>query len=113
LIKQGATLVQGVADILDGLSWEAREKLSQQGRLALETPREGGGEAGEVGGPMAGIAQEVSALLQVDRTTGIDEVLAGLPHRSSSEVIAVLFELELAGRIRQLPGRSYVKVWSE
>lgn len=113
LIKQGATLVQGVSDILDGLSWEARARLSRQGQLDLAATEGGSEEAGGVGGPMAGIAKEVVSLLQVDKTTGIDELLAGMPHRSSSEVIAVLFELELAGRIRQLPGRSYVKVWSE
>ena len=32
---------------------------------------------------------------------------------SSSEVIAAIFELELQGKVRQLPGRSYVKVWYE
>jgi DNA processing protein len=112
LIKQGAQLVQATTDILDGLSWEARSRLSGQGRLGLEAV---GGEPGlgEEIGAMAGIAKEVLFLLEVDKTRQIDELLAGLPHCSSSEIIATLFELELAGRIRQLPGRSYVKVWSE
>jgi DNA processing protein len=30
---------------------------------------------------------------------------------SSSEIFAALFELELAGRIRQLPGKNYVRVF--
>ncbi len=30
---------------------------------------------------------------------------------SSSEIIAALFELELAGLVRQLPGKSFIKVW--
>lgn len=112
LIKQGAQLVQTASDILDGLSWEARRRLSGQGRLALggEDPS---AEVAEVAGPMARIAKELLCLLEVDKTKQIDELLAALPHCSSSEVIAALFELELAGRIRQLPGRSYVKVWSE
>lgn len=108
LIKQGAQLVQAATDILDGLSWETRSRLNRQEQLELTAP-----EAGELPGPMAAIAREVLLFLSVDKTTQIDELLAGLPHCSSSEIIAVLFELELAGRVRQLPGRSYVKVWSE
>jgi DNA processing protein len=30
---------------------------------------------------------------------------------SSSEIFAALFELELAGRIRQLPGKNYVRTF--
>jgi DNA processing protein len=30
---------------------------------------------------------------------------------SSSEVIAALFELEMLGTVRQLPGRNFVRVW--
>ncbi len=108
LIKQGAQLVQAAADILDGLGWETRSRIQRQERLELAAA-----EAEEMPGPMAGIAKEVLSFLSVDKTTQIDELLAAVPHCSSLEVIAVLFELELAGRIRQLPGRSYVKVWSE
>jgi len=30
---------------------------------------------------------------------------------SPSEIIAALFELEILGLARQLPGRNFVKVW--
>jgi predicted Rossmann fold nucleotide-binding protein DprA/Smf involved in DNA uptake len=43
----------------------------------------------------------------------LDELIDAIPQASPSELIAVLFELEEAGRVRQLPGKSYVKVWSE
>jgi DNA processing protein len=33
------------------------------------------------------------------------------PELSFAERFAVLFELELAGRIRQLPGRNFVKTF--
>lgn len=112
LIKQGAQLVQAAGDILDGLSWDARSRLSGQAQLRLTGSDRQRAEA-EIGGPMAEMAREVLCLLEVDKTRQIDDLLAALPHRSSSEIIAMLFELELAGRIRQLPGRSYVKVWSE
>jgi DNA processing protein len=40
----------------------------------------------------------------------MDEILETLePELSSSEVFTALFELELAGRIRQLPGKNYVR----
>jgi DNA processing protein len=31
------------------------------------------------------------------------------PELSASEVFAALFELELAGKIRQMPGKNFVK----
>jgi len=30
---------------------------------------------------------------------------------TSSEIIAALFDLEMLGLIRQLPGRTFTKVW--
>jgi DNA processing protein len=30
---------------------------------------------------------------------------------SPSEIIAALFELEILGVVKQLPGRNFVKVW--
>jgi len=41
----------------------------------------------------------------------IDELLETFDTLTSSEVIAALFELELLGLIRQLPGKNFVKVW--
>ncbi|MBN9661478.1 MAG: DNA-processing protein DprA [Acidobacteria bacterium] len=107
LLKQGAQLVQSAADILDGLSWETRSKLARQAELPLEEP------AGQDPGPMAGIASQVLSLLKVDTPLHLDSLLEHLLDCSPSEVIATLFELELRGQVRQLPGRSYVKVWYE
>ena len=41
----------------------------------------------------------------------LDHLVETLPGTSPSEVIAALFELELAGLVRQLPGKSFIKVW--
>jgi DNA processing protein len=48
-------------------------------------------------------------LLSMDQARHIDEVveLSGL---MSSEVLAVLFDLEMRGLIRQLPGKQFLKV---
>jgi DNA processing protein len=41
----------------------------------------------------------------------MDEILELLEMQlTSSEVFTALFELEMAGRIRSLPGKNYVKV---
>jgi DNA processing protein len=53
----------------------------------------------------------VLGLCRVDVATHLDELLDKLERYSSSEVIAALFELEMAGLIRQLPGKNFVKVW--
>jgi DNA processing protein len=44
---------------------------------------------------------------------GLDNLIESMGGVSSSEVIAALFELELAGLVRQLPGKSYIRVWTD
>jgi DNA processing protein len=54
--------------------------------------------------------KRVLALLRADESTHIDLIIERLrSHLSSSEIFTALFELELASRIRQLPGKYYVK----
>jgi DNA processing protein len=48
--------------------------------------------------------------LRADQSLQIDEILESLESQlTSSEVFTALFELEIAGRIRQLPGKNYVR----
>ncbi len=50
------------------------------------------------------------AQLKADEATHIDEIVEKLaPELSSSEIFAALFELELEGKIKQLPGKNFVK----
>jgi DNA processing protein len=54
--------------------------------------------------------RKVMALLKPDESTHIDEIVEKLEGvMSSSEIFAALFELELAGKIRQMPGKNFVK----
>lgn len=50
------------------------------------------------------------SVLRHDEALQLDEIMEKLESElSSSEILTALFELELAGRIRQLPGKNYVK----
>lgn len=107
LLKQGAQLVQSATDVLDGLRPEIRLRLARQQTLepAAQPPVEAG--------PMAASAARILKLLKTDTPVYLDELIERLPDLSSSEIIALLFDLEEAGRIRQLPGRCYIRVWDD
>ncbi len=54
--------------------------------------------------------KKILKLLQADESTHIDQLVELLENEmSSSEIFAALFELELNGKIRQLPGKNFVK----
>jgi DNA processing protein len=48
--------------------------------------------------------------LRQDEATQLDELIEHLEGElGSAEIFTALFELELAGRVRQMPGKNYVK----
>jgi DNA processing protein len=54
--------------------------------------------------------KRILTLLKADEATHIDEIVERLENNlSSSEIFAALFELELAGKVRQIPGKNFVK----
>jgi len=118
LIKQGAKLVQDWNDVVVELPPEDRRWLMarSQGRLFAEQAES---EAGTAAGRPASSAEapanpvscKILAQLKVDAATHIDDLLEALEDVTSSEVIASLFELEMLGVIKQLPGKNFVKVW--
>jgi len=56
--------------------------------------------------------KKIFALLKADESTHIDELVERLEGEVSlSEIFAALFELELAGKVRQMPGKNFVKVF--
>jgi DNA processing protein len=63
------------------------------------------------GGPRAEIGRWILGKLKVDAATHIDVLLDTLENGSPSELIAALFELEMLGLVKQLPGKNFVKVW--
>jgi DNA processing protein len=107
LIKQGAKLVATWEDV-----WE---ELPSQVRLELEA--EAGQESKSE--PAASLLPDpvlrpqeamVLEILRADESLQIDEILELLETQlTSSEVFTALFELEMAGRARCLPGKNYVR----
>lgn len=118
LIKQGAKLVQEWNDVVAELPVEERRRLIAAGQSRILS--EGGGSSAESGGgrqasldlgPSAELGKKILELLKVDSATHLDDLLERLGDGSSSETIAALFELEMLGLVRQLPGKNFVKVW--
>ncbi len=114
LIKQGAKLVQEWNDVVCELEPGLRRRLVAEGRDTLNLP-EDSGEAQQPClpmGPAGEVCRGVLAKLTVDTPTQLDALLESSDVYSSSEVIAALFELEMLGLVRQLPGKNFVRVWS-
>jgi DNA processing protein len=47
----------------------------------------------------------------VDAAVHLDDLLELVQDTSTSELLAALFELELLGLVKPLPGKNFVKVW--
>jgi DNA processing protein len=107
LIKQGAKLVATWEDV-----WE---DLPPEVKLALTPPPspESGSASSASLFPDEGLPpheKRILSLLKADEATHIDELVERLEtEMSSSEIFAALFELELTGKVRQMPGKNFVK----
>lgn len=117
LIKQGAKLVQSWNDVVVELDPSDRRRIIDQHRNLLNLSEKdcfessGHSLASLDLGPMQGPARAVLSQIKPDEPVPLDRLMESTEGTSSSEVLAVLFELELAGVIRQLPGKNYIKVW--
>ena len=112
LIKQGAKLTATWEDI-----WE---EMPSQVRLQLEEEMEASGqsESKKVGSaslfadekPMPEAERVVLERLRHDESVQLDTLIEGLEGTlGSAEIFTALFELELGGRVKQMPGKNYVR----
>jgi DNA processing protein len=107
LIKQGAKLVATGEDVGEDLPTEVR--------LASTPPASSESQCASSASLFAdeGLPpheKRILTLLKADEARHIDEIVERRENElSSSEILAALFELELAGKVRQMPGKNFVK----
>ncbi|AEU35566.1 DNA-processing protein DprA [Granulicella mallensis] len=127
LIKQGAKLTATWEDVWEDLPSQVRAEL--EGRLEAQTGAGNRGNESSNGGsaslfpgaatlfpeaaampPMSEQERLVMQHLRQDEALQLDELIERLePKMVSGEVFTALFELELAGRVKQMPGKNYVR----
>ena len=108
LIKQGAKLTATWEDVWEELPSHIRLDLEAETGFESRTESQASLLPEQVLRPQEAMVLEV---LRADESLQIDEVLELLETQlTSSEVFTALFELEITGRIRQLPGKNYVRM---
>ncbi len=106
LIKQGAKLVATWEDVWEELPPDLQVVLGSMQNESPE-PETASLFPDEVKSPHE---RKILNLLKADESTHIDQLVELLENEmSSSEIFAALFELELNGKVRQLPGKNFVK----
>jgi DNA processing protein len=107
LIKQGAKLVATWEDVWEDLPTEVQLTLTPS-----SSPESQGASSASLF-PDEGLPpheKRILGLLKADEATHIDEIVEKLEtEMSSSEIFAALFVLELTGKVRQMPGKNFVK----
>ncbi|HEY4089131.1 MAG TPA: DNA-processing protein DprA [Bryobacteraceae bacterium] len=118
LIKQGAKLVQDWNDVVTDLPVAAQQRLIEAGRqrllnqgLGLGVATEAAPGASDAPDPAQRINRVVLRQLKVDEAVHLDKLVETCEEVSPSEIIASLFEMEIQGLVKQLPGRNFIKVW--
>ena len=107
LIKQGAKLVATWEDVWEELPADVQVALSALQPTESPTPETASLFPDEVKSPQE---TKILKLLKADESTHIDQLVELLEDEMSpSEIFAALFELELNGKVRQLPGKNFVK----
>ena len=106
LIKQGAKLVATWEDVWEELPTDVQAALSSEQHESAE-PATASLFPDDATSPHE---KKILKLIKPDESTHIDQLVEMLEgEMSSSEIFAALFELELNGKIRQPPGKNFVK----
>jgi len=109
LIKQGAKLTATWEDVWEEIPSDLRLQLAPQEGSATKSGSTASLFEHE---SLAPHEKKIFQLLRADEAVHIDEIVESLAGTvSSSEIFAALFELEMSGRVKQLPGKNYVKTF--
>ena len=109
MIKQGAKLVATWEDVWEELPTQIRVAVEDRmGAASFASP-----EASLFSTPdLPGDQALVYAALTPDQPRQLDELVDDLDGKlGSPEIFTALFELELAGKVRAMPGKNYVKTF--
>jgi DNA processing protein len=114
LIKQGAKLTATWEDVWEDLPSEVRDELEEEMEAAGQVESKVSGAASLFNDTDDKALPEhervVLDRLRRDESIQLDELIEGLEGTlGSAEIFTALFELELRGRVKQLPGKNYVR----
>lgn len=116
LIKQGAKLTATWEDIWEDLPSQVRMQLEDESQAQFSRNESSGeGSASlfneqSTAAPMSEHERLVIQELRQDEALQLDELIERLELKMvSGEIFTALFELELSGRVKQMPGKNYVR----
>lgn len=106
LIKQGAKLITDAADVIEELPSAVRARLEPPPVPAGVLAASDRGQEAE-----PSLQAKILNVLAVDDAAQVDEIGNRMDNNlTAPELLAALFDLELEGKIRQLPGKKYLRV---
>jgi DNA processing protein len=114
LIKQGAKLTATWEDVWEDLPSQVREQLEDEMKAEGQVESKVSGAASLFNDnderPLPEHERVVLDRLRRDESVQLDELIEGLEGElGSAEIFTALFELELRSRVKQLPGKNYVR----
>jgi DNA processing protein len=116
LIKQGAKLTATWEDIWEDLPSQVRVEMEELVQTQMGANESFGGATASLftgqtpDGPMGDHERLVIQELRRDETLQLDELIERLESKMvSGEIFTALFELELSGKVKQMPGKNYVR----
>jgi len=109
LIKQGAKLTATWEDVWEELPSDVKAQFESQTVPAASDNRPTPGHPVPEDKLLPG-GKKVLGLLKEHEATQMDEIIKKFEGQlSSAEIFTALFDLEMSGRIKQLPGKNFVK----
>jgi DNA processing protein len=113
LIKQGAKLTATWEDVWEDLPSQIRLQLEDELAEAGQDESKTAGTASLFNEtPLPEHERKVLDRLRHDEATQLDDLMERLETElGSAEIFTALLELEIAGRVKQLPGKNYVRTF--